>query len=91
MRFYTKLKEIDKSFMPKERGILTESEVAFIDKNLELNSLSVDDLRNLRDFAVLLLTPRDGSNLDEVIEKADKVSAITCVIDHKLFSLGETV
>lgn len=91
MRFILAIEDINKKFNPKTRGIISGEEVVLIKETLKLEDLSVDDLRNLRDFAVLFLKSKETDDFDTMVKKDDKLSAIVHVIDSELFKRGEEV
>lgn len=92
MRFITQLRKLNKEYNPKNRGFVLKEEQNLITEILHLDELSVDDLRNLRDFVVLALSPRGKElSIEEELTISDKISAITHVIDMKLFAYGEEV
>lgn len=63
-------------------------EIYHINKTLCLDEMDVLQLRNLRDMVVMYYTIREKyMNIDTM----DKTSAITAVIDNKIFNLGAEV
>lgn len=89
MRFLLAIADINKKFNPETRGIISSKEVSLIKKTLNLEKLSVDDIKNLRDFAVLFLKSEDMDDYETMMEKEDKLSAIVHVIDSELIKRGE--
>lgn len=84
------LRELNKEYTPKERGVVTMAEVYQINKALCLDEMDKLQLRNLRDFVVMYFTLNNiGDNYDRVAD--DKMSAITSVIDQKLWNMGAEV
>lgn len=73
--------------MPHKRGFASKEEVELITDTLCLKEMDILQLRNLRDFVVLFL---DSSDTDR-IDRMDKISAITSVIDHNIFMKGGEV
>ena len=82
------LSELLDKYCPKERGYINEEEMYVITNTLCLDEMNITQLRNLRDFTVLFLT-KDGK--DTPLKDWDKMSAITCAIDHYIFRLGGEV
>lgn len=82
------LRELNKEYTPKRRGIVTMTEIYQINKALCLDEMDELQLRNLRDFTVMFY-----HTCDDVFdfEKMDKMSAITSVIDNKLWNIGAEV
>ncbi|MCI9547064.1 MAG: hypothetical protein HFH60_10325 [Lachnospiraceae bacterium] len=78
-------KEYDK--MPHEDGILFKEDIDLITEKLCLDEMDILQLRNLRDFVVLFLDTCEKEDEDN----RDKISAITCVIDNKIFEKGGEV
>ena len=79
------LKDLLEVYHPQHRGVVTASEKDNIESILHLNEMDVLQLRNLRDFTVLFLSSKED------MESWDKMSAITYVIDNKIFSNGGEV
>ena len=79
------LKDLLEVYHPQQRGVVTASEKDNIESILHLNEMNVLQLRNLRDFTVLFLSSKED------MESWDKMSAITSVIDNKIFSNGGEV
>ena len=83
--------EYDK--LPHTFGILSGEEVSLIRQTLRLEEMDVLQLRNLRDFAVLLYSTqceRDGDGRAS-FKKMDKISAVTAVIDAAIYNKGGIV
>ena len=85
---FTMLRELAKVYRPAEFGIATSSEVALISSTLHIKEMDILQLRNLRDFTVAVFTDIMPG---EPRVKLDAVSAITAVIDERIFSLGGEV
>lgn len=76
-------------YHPEKRGIITAGEKLLIQQALHLERRDILDLRNLRDNVVLLL--ENKFKKDVVWENMDKMSAVTTVIDQKIWELGGKV
>lgn len=85
------LKGLLEIYEPKSKGFLTEEEVEIIEENLEIKSMELLELRNLRDFVVLYMSHRPDSEVKSLLNTMDKMSAITSVIDQAIFSKGGEV
>ena len=81
------IRELNKIYNPKEKGIVLNEEILLIKKTLHLEEMNILQLRNLRDFVVLYLSNFEN----EKISLTDKISAITAVIDNEIFSKGGEV
>lgn len=81
------IRELNKIYNPKEKGIVLNEEILLIKKTLHLEEMNILQLRNLRDFVVLYLSNFEN----EQISLTDKISAITAVIDNEIFSKGGEV
>ena len=79
------LRELLEVYKPEERGFLNKYENELITQTLCLNEMDILQLRNLRDFTVLHL------GRSEKREDWDRMSAITHVIDSRIFDLGGEV
>ena len=81
------IRELNKIYNPKEKGIVLNEEIILIKKTLHLEEMDILQLRNLRDFVVLYLSnfENDRTSL------TDKISAITAVIDNEIFNKGGEV
>lgn len=82
------LTELLNEYHPAERGIISAEEMNLIVNTLCLDEMDILQLRNLRDFTVLFLTK---NSTDTSWEDWDRMSAITCAIDHYIFKLGGEV
>ena len=82
---YQMLQELLKVYRPQKRGVLMEEEFNLIKNMLCLDEMDVLALRNLRDFVVASMGQSENA------EDYDKISAITCCIDHSIFHLGGNV
>lgn len=86
------IRELNEKYNPIQRGIVHMSEIYMINHELELDKRDILDLRNLRDTVVLFLNALiNEDNFKEMMIMSDKISAITCVIDQKIFNLGGEV
>lgn len=79
------LKELEESYSPKRRGVLDTWEMKQISEALCLDGMDILQLRNLRDFTVMYFAAAEDW------ESLDKMSAITTVIDMKIWKLGGEV
>lgn len=85
-----------RDWFPKARGFITGDEANRIKETLEIEGRSTIDLRNLRDFTVMILnlwmdkTIKD-EDWKEQMRHCDRMSAITAVIDGELFSRSEAI
>lgn len=82
---YLMLLELNAKYTPERRGIVNMEEIHLINEVLHLDEMDELQLRNLRDFTVIFYSQKK----DDV--SWDKMSAITAVIDNKLFNLGKEV
>ena len=76
------LKELLEKYHPATRGTVSLYEMEMIENTLHLNDMDILSLRNLRDFTVLHLGRSDK------MEDWDRMSAITTVIDTKIYELN---
>lgn len=94
MLFLEKLYELKENFTPtKIGGVLPATEVTYIKNHLCLETLNIDDLKNLKDFSEIYfgsLIDRTKTSLD-AFKLNDKLSAITTVIDERINNLGGEV
>lgn len=74
-----------KDFKPSRKGFLSGEEVNTIRTTLHIADMDILQLRNLRDFTVLLFS----SSKDE--DDKDIMSGITSVIDQEIFMKGGEV
>ena len=79
------LRELLEKYHPAQRGIMSADEAELIRKTLHIDEMDVLQLRNLRDFTVAHM------GRSEKMEDWDRMSAITCRIDHKIIELGGEV
>lgn len=97
MTNFQMIRELEKVFRPKRKGIIEMDEIYRIDAMLDLSNRSILDLRNLRDFVVLFYDKKvlNSFNRDDEFEEEsdamDRLSAITAVIDNKIVNLGGEV
>ena len=91
----TQMMEKLKDWYPKTIGIANIKEIYHINEVLELDGRDITSLRNLRDTVVMMwmiddaYMPIDDANLR--MKKNDRMSAITGIIDTKIFNLGGEV
>ena len=76
------LKALLENYHPQQRGIASAEEVELINNTLHISEMDILQLRNLRDFTVIFLGEKD------TMEAWDQMSAITSVIDHRIWNLG---
>lgn len=87
---YQMLVELNKVYTPEQRGVVRMKEVYLINEKLHLDEMDALQLRNLRDFTVMYFTLNNvGDTYNR--EDDDKMSAITSVIDNKLWNIGAEV
>lgn len=79
------LRELLEVYKPEQRGFLNTNEVELIKQMLCIDKMDILQLRNLRDFTVVHL------GRSEKMEDWDRMSAITHVIDSRIFDLGGEV
>lgn len=79
------LRELLDAYHPEQRGIMSAAEAELIRKTLYIDEMDILQLRNLRDFTVVHL------GRSENMEDWDRMSAITCRIDCRIFDLGGEV
>ena len=84
------LKELNEKYTPAKHGIVSMSEIYLINETLHLDEMDELQLRNLRDTTVLYFGVI-MDNQKEYFVMPDKMSAITAVIDQKLFNIGAEV
>lgn len=82
---YQDMKKLMEVYHPEVRGFISNKEETLIAHTLHLDQRDILNLRNLRDFVVLFLSNCNKEELE--IENMDKMSAITCVIDQKIWNL----
>lgn len=85
---YLMLSELLKEYHPEKRGLINKKEMDLIVSTLCLDEMAILQLRNLRDFTTLFLTKK---GTDTSWEDWDRMSAITCAIDHYIVKLGGEV
>ena len=74
-----------------ERGMLTRDEATLISETLCLDDRDILSLRNLRNFAVLFWKGKDTDDFDLRMKLSDEISAITYLIDSKIWEKGGEV
>lgn len=82
-----------KNWYPKQRSIISNSEVNFVRDILKVEKRTIIELRNLRDFVVLWNNRKgvDYENFEQERKELDKMSAICGVIDGELWNRGQEV
>lgn len=90
---FHQIEELFSTLTLKSYGFLLPSEIKKIKSSLHLEERDILSLRNLRDTVVMYGCILDDSNTNNAdsLKLMDKISAITSVIDHKIFSLGGEV
>lgn len=86
---YEMLLDLNRKFEPKTRGFCNNEECWLIKTELQLEERDILSLRNLRNTAVMYFS--DEQDQDKLITKMDKMSAVCCIIDSRLSSLGYQV
>ena len=81
------LKELLKTYKPKQRGFVNFDEANLITETLHLKEMNILALRNLRDFTVAFFSNQEK----DTMENWDKMSAITYIIDTQIVELGGEV
>lgn len=79
------LRELLDVYHPEQIGIMNADEAELIRKTLHIDEMDILQLRNLRDFTVAHM------GRSKNMEDWDRMSAITCRIDHRIFDLGGEV
>lgn len=79
------LRKLKKNFKPLQKGFLSGDEVQTVRTTLNISDMDILQLRNLRDFTVLLFSSdKDENNMDIM-------SGITSVIDQEIYMKGGEV
>lgn len=79
------LKELLKTYEPKQEMFSTPEEVKLIEETLCIKKMDILALRNLRDYVVVRLCGQGN------MKDWDKMSAITHIIDCQIIKLGGEV
>lgn len=79
------LRDLLEKYHPVERGIMNLAEHTLIRETLHIEEMDILQLRNLRDFTVEYL------GRSKKMEDWDRMSAITHVIDMRIFEFGGEV
>lgn len=79
LRFVPLLRELTVQFHPHRRGWLDAQEISQVEKILHLDEMTLIELRNMRDMAVMFF------------EDMDVISGVTSVIDRHIFNMGGEV
>lgn len=95
------LMDLLEGYSPKQRGIVSNTEIQMISKRLELERRTEIELRNMRNFSVIFLSNQaDSARKQEMEGKPsavsyvtfmDIMSAITAVIDRHIIEAGGEV
>ena len=89
---FQNLRELDKQYTPAVRGMINPVEICTIKRVLEMRDMTEIELRNLRDFVVMFYSKNtDIEDMDKMLNRMDKLSAITAVIDSELLDKGYEV
>ena len=82
-----------KDWYPKERYVVSKEECWYIRNMLELDEMTIRDLRNMRDTIVLNFEIIIGDSIapKDYTRELDRMSALTSIIDEKLFKLGAEI
>lgn len=84
---FENIKALEENYTPKRRGTVSASEILMIKYWLQIREMSVLELRNLRDFVVMFYSiQEDIEDTEKMIDRMDKMSAITHVIDSELLN-----
>ena len=79
-----------KDWYPKRFGVIGNEEAKKIADTFQIDERDEINLRNLRDFCVMFYS-REKEDEKQTLKDMDKMSAIVCVIDHRLFNIGAEV
>ena len=82
---FTLLRNLEKVYTPEERGYINEEEQKLVKTELQLETATILELRNMRDMVVFFYGRKDD------MVSWDKMSAITYVIDCLLADRGAEV
>lgn len=86
------LEELYRTYYPETKHMVTIKDIHFINRVLELDNRDMLDLRNLRDMTVLYFNMlMESDNIENNFELAERMSAITSVIDLKISNIGGEV
>lgn len=87
------LRELKKTYgkQKHERGMLTRDEATLIQETLCLDDRDILSLRNLRNFTVLFWKREKTDDFDLGVKLSDEISAITYLIDSKIWEKGGEV
>jgi hypothetical protein len=84
---FENIKALEENYIPKRRGVVSASEILMIKYWLQIREMSVLELRNLRDFVVMFYSIQENiEDTEKMIDRIDKMSAITHVIDSELLN-----
>lgn len=84
---FENIKALEENYTPKQRGTVSASEILMIKYWLQIREMSVLELRNLRDFVVMFYSIQENiEDTEKMIDRMDKMSAITHVIDSELLN-----
>lgn len=78
------------NWTPENGRIITMPEIYHVNRTLCLDEMDELQLRNLRDFVVMYYGLKDYDPRED-LRHLDKMSAITSVIDNKLYNLKAEV
>lgn len=90
---YQMLIDLYEVYQPEQEGVVTMKEIYLINEKLHLDEMDGLQLRNLRDFVVLFweMERANSDSREEKLQARDKMSAVTSVIDNKLWNIGAEV
>ena len=89
------IRELEEVYTPANKGIVSMKEIYLINEKLCLDEMDELQLRNLRDFTVMYFGNKadkaELESFEECMKVMDKMSAITSVIDNKLWNIGAEI
>lgn len=85
-----------RDYKPADDHVTSKEEVERISKHFGLKEMSLMELRNLRDMAVLFFTnislkQKYEGNREDAIEAVHSMSSVTTIIDMEIFQRGGKV
>lgn len=92
MRFCDNIRDLDRDFFPKERGILDGDEVRKVREYLEIGYMSNEELCHLRNSCVVYFSHKEKDETGRTtLEDMDKMSGVVGVIDDEKWNRGMEV
>lgn len=90
------VENIEKIMENEERGFISNEAVSKIEEFLDLKGLNIDQLRGKRNDVVMIMSSfmkllDEEKDLHRIYKLSDSLSAVTAVIDNKIFRLGGEV